>query len=58
MIFPTALGGDTPDRVHIVVTHVCTLSSEVLRGECVWKLGVPCYSVVQVKNNNYNEISD
>jgi hypothetical protein len=36
------LGGNTPDRVHVVITHVSTLSCEVFRGKSVWKLMSNC----------------
>lgn len=36
------LGRKTVDWIHIVVTHVSTLGSNVLRGHGEWELGAHC----------------
>jgi hypothetical protein len=42
-------GRNTPDRVHVVVTHVSTLSCEVLGGHSVWKLVSNCECLKRVR---------
>jgi hypothetical protein len=36
------LGGETVDRVHVVVTHVSTLSGNVLGRHGEWESSVDC----------------